>query len=335
MKNKILVQVDTFINGKESIDLTLECLKRAKLLGFPILVTAHSEIPEEICRQADFVEIDLCNPLLEKNGAISSLNTYSEGYEIRIRLRDLDPHAPACLRSIINGATFSKKNGFDFFLRIEYDSLIKHDFAESIKFLLDSASKTNGLIFTNFEEWIDGKFIFCNSELYLKCFGVDIDSGIDYLQFVSDQGVEEKNWRHLQAVQYHILRKNYVLQNMFLIPSAYLESFLDKDFIQNREQEVGIFRPAKVINGGGEKFATIAHGFSRYIPFNFRIYTNGELQSIEEQFFVGGSTTYKIYPIFPETLHKISYTNPVTLEKEEWEFYNSDELLEVATITFR
>ena len=335
MNEKILIQVDTFIQGQDTIDLTIECLKRARLLGFPILLTAHSEIPEHIQNLADFVEIDLCNPILGNTGGISYLNSFSSSIEISIRLDEPDPHAPACLTSIINGARFSCENGFDFFLRIEYDSIIKLDFIERVKALLKIASGTDGAVFSNFGEWVDGKFIFCRSESYLKCFDTSIKSGEDYLKFINEQGVPGKDWRHLQAVQHHILYKNCVLQNMVILPTGFLENIIDKSFNKIRDKEIGIFRPAKVINGGGEKFATIAHGFSRSATFDFEIYLNGILENVEEQNFAEGQATYKIFPILPETLYKVVYTNPVTKQIEQWEFSSSDELYEIARITFK
>jgi hypothetical protein len=335
MNEKILIQVDTFIQGQDTIDLTIECLKRVKLLGFPILLTAHSEIPENIKGLADFVEIDLCNPILGNTGGISYLNSFSSTTEINIRLNEADPHAPACLTSIINGARFAFEKGFDFFLRIEYDSIIKLDFIERIKALLKVATGTDGAVFSNFGEWVDGKFIFCRSESYLKCFDTSIKTGEDYLKFVKEQGVQEKNWRHLQAVQHHILYKNCVLQNMVILPTSFIENIIDKNFNKIRDKELGIFRPAKVINGGGEKFATVAHGFSRSATFNFEIYLNGKLEKVEEQNFTEGRATYKIFPILPETLYKVVYTNPVTKEIEQWEFSSSDELHEIARITLK
>jgi hypothetical protein len=335
MDEKILIQVDTFIQGQDTIDLTIECLKRARLLGFPILLTAHSEIPDHIQNLADFVEIDLCNPILGNTGGISYLNSFSSAIEISIRLDEPDPHAPACLTSIINGARFACENGFNFFLRIEYDSIIKLDFIERVKALLKIASGIDGAVFSNFGEWVDGKFIFCRSESYLKCFDTSIKSGEDYLRFINEQGVPEKDWRHLQAVQHHILYKNCVLQNMVILPTGFLENIIDKSFNKIRDKEIGIFRPAKVINGGGEKFATIAHGFSRSATFDFEIYLNGILENVEEQNFAEGQATYKIFPILPETLYKVVYTNPVTKQIEQWEFSSSDELYEIARITFK
>ena len=47
MNRKILTQIDTFIQGKDTVEQTMECTKRAKMLGFPIRLTAHSDIPEE------------------------------------------------------------------------------------------------------------------------------------------------------------------------------------------------------------------------------------------------------------------------------------------------
>lgn len=335
MGENILIQVDTFIHDKVTADLTIECIRKARLLELPILLTSHLEIPEEIQKLADFVEIDLANPRLENDGSVSTLNTFSEKFEIRLILNNPDPHAPACLTSIINGARFAERNGFDFFLRIEYDAILKTTSIEKLKHLIKAACSTNGLFFSNFGEWVDGKFILCNAKLYLKSFNVEIKTGKDYLDFISNYNIDSKNFRHLQIVQYNILRKNRVLQNMIIAPSSLLESILDRDSLKKREKEVGLFRPVKVVNGGGEKFATVAHGFARTLPFTFEIYMNGSLVKKEEQYFIGGSVTHKIYHISPETLYKVVYINPVTFKREEWEFSSSDQLYSVGNLTFK
>ena len=71
--NKVLIQIDTFIQSKESEEITIECINRVKNLGFPILLTSHLAIPEYISLMCDYCEVDLNNTLLEPDGSISYL----------------------------------------------------------------------------------------------------------------------------------------------------------------------------------------------------------------------------------------------------------------------
>ena len=332
---KILTQIDTFIKDQDTIDLTRECIKRAKILGFPILLTSHSDIPEELKEMVDFVEIDYCNPMLEDTNSYSILYTVNEIFEIKIKLYNPDPHAPACLTSIINGSRFCNKKGFDFFLRIEFDTIFKNEIIDDIKKLIESSANTNGLIFSNNSKWIDGKLIFLKSKIYSECFDVNIRDSQSYLDFMKTQEVPYSYWRHLQNAQYHILEKNGVLSNVIIAPTSFLEKSLDKELNKFREKEIGIFRPGAVINKSGESFAAIAHGFSRSTLFEFEIYQNGSLSEIVEQFFVEGKTTFKVFPINPGTLYKIVYKNPITKDIEQWEFTSSAELEKFASITYK
>ena len=332
---KILTQIDTFIKGQDTIDITKECINRAKILGFPILLTSHSNIPDVLKEMVDYVEIDLCNPLLEDTNGVSFLRHASGDFETMIKLHNPDPHAPACLTSIINGSRFCKKKEFDYFLRIEFDAILKYEFIEDIRGLVVSSANTNGLIFSNFGEWVDGKFMFFNADVYSKCFNVSITDSSEYLKFVEKRGVPNKDWRHLQVAQYHILKNNFILQNMIIAPCNFLEKCLDKEFIKIREKEVGIFRPAMVIGSEGKKFATIAHGFARSIPFEFQIFHNGVLVQKVEQFFSEGIVTFKIFEVVPGTMHKIVYTNPITKESEQWHFTSSKDLEEFAYIDLK
>ena len=332
---KILTQIDTFIKDQDTIDLTRECIKRAKILGFPILLTAHSDIPEELKSMVDYVEIDYCNPMLEDSNSYSILYTSNDNHEIKIVLYNPDTHAPACLNSIINGSRFCSDEGFDFFLRIEFDAILKFDFIQDIKKLVEISSNTNGLIFSNSGKWIDGKLMFFKSKIYSECFGPVFKSGHEYLNFMEKNGVPNKDWRHLQTAQYHILQDRRVLSNIIVAPTSFLENSLDRELNKLRGKEIGIFRPGAVIGKNGESFAAIAHGFSRSELFEFDIYQNGILSQTVEQFFVDGKTTFKIFPMDPETLYKIVYRNPITKDTEQWEFTSSAELEKFASITYK
>jgi len=331
----LIIQIDTYIKDQDSIDLTEECIKRSRLFGYPILLTAHTEIPEFLKNQVDYTFVDLNNPTLEDNGSISSLNTYHANNEINIILRNSDPHAPACLTSLINGAKFALDRGYEYFLRIEYDVIIKYEKIETILSLLNAGVDTSGLIFTNSEEWVDGKIILCNSKQYLDSFNVQIDIAQHYLDFVSSKGIHHKDWRHLQVVQYQILRNNGIIQNMIKAPTGLLEEIIDKKYKKINPREIGIFRPGVVRNYETESFASIARGFAGNFTFNFEIYGNGHLISIEEQNFIEDDVTYKIFPVNPETSYEIVYTNPLNGEVEKWKFTSPDELEGIAKITFK
>jgi hypothetical protein len=330
--NKVLIQIDTFIQSKESEEITIECINRLKNIGLPILLTSHLEIPEYISSMCDYCEVDLNNPLLEPDGSISFLTFDTNSFSTSITLTNPDPHAPACLTSLINGARFSRNNGFDFFIRFEYDSIIKLDYIDRLKKLIETGAMCKGLIF-GASNWIDGKIIMCNSNDYIICFDKQINKSEDYMRFVSDEGVPSHDQRHLQSVQYQILKNNNILDLMVQIPTYIVGEFLDNDAIESKTKDVGIFRPAFVENNP-DKFAIICHGWERNITFDYKIITNDITETISQNFITNG-ITYKIFDIKPETLYKIIYVNPIIGNVEKWEFLSSNELKNIAKLELK
>ncbi len=330
--SKILVQIDTFIRGKYSEEITIECINRIKELGFPILLTSHLEIPYEISSMCDYCEVDLNNPLLEPDGSISFLTFVNNSFSTSIVLNNPDPHAPACLTSLINGARFSHNNDFDFFVRFEYDSVLKKEYISRLKTIIESGSMCKGMVFSG-KNWIDGKIIMCSVKDYLTSFDKEINNCDDYMRFVSDEGIPNHDRRHLQSVQYQILEKNQILNHMIQIPTQAADSFLDTDFTKSRLKEVGIFRPSFIENDSS-KFAIICHGWESDIEFEFQIFKNYIPESFSH-YFISNGVTYKVFDIIPETLYKIVYINPITGNTEKWEFSSSDELKNIAKLELR
>jgi hypothetical protein len=331
---KILLQIDTFINGDFSIKSTEECIKRSRSLGYPILLTAHTEIPDSLRQMVDYVQIDLNNILLPDNGSRSILSNCSASHDIKIILKNSDPHAPACLTSIINGARFALLNEFDHFIRIEYDTIFEEDSIPFIQSLIQVGSRTSGCIFTNFENWIDGKFIMFSPDAYLESFDKQINNPEDYISFLVSKEIPEKSWRHLQEVQYRILNKKEHLKNTVQIPVNVIESVLDRDFLGVSPKEVGIFRPARILESQ-DSFALIAHGFLGSNTFSYRTYKNGILTGTWGKNFFAHECSWHTLPFERETIYKIEYTNPIDGTIESWEFGSLDELDDIATIELK
>jgi hypothetical protein len=330
--SKILVQIDTFIRGKYSEEITIECINRIKELGFPILLTSHLEIPDEISSMCDYCEVDLNNPLLEPDGSMSFLTFGTNSFSTSIVLNNPDPHAPACLTSLINGARFSHNNGFDFFVRFEYDSVLKKEYISHLKTIIETGSMCKGMVFSG-KNWIDGKIIMCKSNDYINCFDKQINTGDDYMRFVTDEGIPNHDKRHLQCVQYQILEKNQILNYMIQLPTHTVGLFLDNDFTKSRSRNIGIFRPAFIENDSS-KFAIICHGWEIDIDIEFQIFKNDIPESFSH-YFISNGVTYKIFDIIPETLYKLIYINPITGNKEKWEFSSSSELKNIAKLELR
>jgi hypothetical protein len=330
--NKVLIQIDTFIQSKESEEITIECINRVKNLGFPILLTSHLQIPEYISLMCDYCEVDLNNPLLEPDGSISYLTFGSNLFSTSIVLNNPDPHAPACLTSLINGARFCHNNGFDFFVRFEYDSILKIEYINHLKSIIETASMCKGMVFSD-KNWIDGKIIMCKSNDYINCFDKQISTGDDYMRFVSDESIPNHDRRHLQSVQYQILEKNQILNHMIQLPTHTAELFLDNDFTKSRVRNIGIFRPAFIVNNS-DKFAIIYHGWGKDTEFEFQIFKNGVPESFTH-YSISNNVTYKIFNIIPETLYKVIYINPITGSMENWEFSSPNELKNIAKLELR
>lgn len=331
---KILVQIDTFIKGSASVQVTEECIKRAKSLGYPILLTSHTEIPDFLVDMVDYAEIDLNNILLPDNGARSVLRNYTPHAETKIILKNPDPHAPACLTSIINGAKISLRLGFDYFIRLEYDTIFREDFLPFVQSLIQIGSKTSGCVFTNFSDWVDGKFLMIRPELYLECFHREINKPEDYFSFLSFEGVPDESWRHLQNVQYKVLHSKGCLSDMIQIPARMIENILDRDFLGQNNTNPGLFRPARILNSE-DSFATITHGFENHIHFLYKIYENNSLVLESDQSFIPSGCTWKTFPFKKGTIYKIEYTNPVREITESWEFKDLEDLDQIAIIEFK
>jgi len=316
---KILIQIDTFADTQDKIEITKLCIESLKDFEYPILLTSHIDVPDEIKDLCDYSYIDNNNVLLPPTTNKSFLRFYSDFLSSEIILNNSDPHAPACLSSIINGARFAINNNFDFFIRFEYDVFIKEEYKNYVKDLIKSSSKMDGLVFYN-NNWLDGKIIMIKPELYLKKFDVDINSSDDYYNLLSKNGVLDDNRRHLQNTQYKILNDSGLLNNVNKIPTRDLE-----DLIDNRLsiKESGVFRPV-YIEGDESSFANICHG---WIDGDVKvdIYLDNVLIYNYIQKYIANSITYRIFQ-FENKNYKIISTDLKTNKVEIFEFSNIQEL---------
>lgn len=320
---KILIQIDTFTDTQDKIEITKLCIKSLKDFGYPILLTSHIEVPDEIKELCDYNYIDYNNVLLPPTINKSFLRFHSDFLSSEIILNNSDPHAPACLSSIINGARFAVNNNFDFFIRFEYDVFIKEEYKNYIKDLIKSSSKMDGLIFYN-NNWLDGKIIMIKPELYLKKFDFDINSYDDYYNLLSKNDVLDDNRRHLQTIQYKILNDSGY--NINKIPTRNLE-----DLIDNRlsVKESGIFRPV-YIEGDKYSFATICHGWLDG-EVKVDIHLDDVLVHDYTQNYVANSITYRIFQ-FENKKYKIVSKDLKTNKVEIFEFSSIEELKKLGKI---
>ncbi|NDH81555.1 MAG: hypothetical protein EBY68_06325, partial [Actinobacteria bacterium] len=127
MMKKILVQIDTFPNTKDKIELTKLSITSLKQLGYPILLTSHIDIPKELIDIVDFHYSDGNNILLPPSGDVNFFEYYTEGFKMMYRLEDIDPHAPAVIKGWFNGMEIASKNGFEWLLKVEYDFIPSTD----------------------------------------------------------------------------------------------------------------------------------------------------------------------------------------------------------------
>lgn len=323
-----LIQIDTFIRDEVSLEITTECIKRVKNLGFSILLTSHLPIPESLKGMVDYHLEDLNNILLPSDGSISFLNFSNQDLTTQISIENSDAHAPACLTSIINGARFAKNHNFKFFVRMEYDAIIKSETIHFFNKLINDSSQKNGFIFGG-NEWLDGKIMMLNAEEYLNTFDKNIQTSDDYFNLLKSYDVPKHMFRHLQNVQYNILEKQGLISDITILPVDLVGNITDSKLIDGRRNP-GLFRPVYL---NDNQFATICHGWNTGEVL-VTIYS-GEKQIAEYvQNFYNGVLTYHIFEFITGINYKVVAKNTYTLQEDTFEFSTSEQLLKMGNMKF-
>ena len=203
---KVLIQIDTYPDTRDKIEITKLCIKSLKPLGYPILISSHIEIPEELKEMCEYSYSDGLNILLEPKGDVNYFNYYNQDFHMSFKIEDIDSHSPSVITSWINGSKFSKENGFDYFLKVEYDFVLDPDYETKLKDSINNSLGKMGFVLLS-DDYIVPKCIFIKSGEVEKIFSNGIRNPEDYFKMCRSMEVPPGTMRMAGTVKYYALKK--------------------------------------------------------------------------------------------------------------------------------
>ena len=139
MMNKDIVIITAHCDDQEKIDTLIECIDELKSQGYPIIVSSHIKVPDEIYDMVDYVIYDKENPLIysyefsEYGSATTWFWAYYDNFYQNYTF-DFN-HAYAVLKLIKNGVALSQVNGY------QISHVVCYDYILNDKDLLSSHTK--------------------------------------------------------------------------------------------------------------------------------------------------------------------------------------------------
>ena len=210
MMKKILVQIDSHANTSDKIELTKLCIESLRPLGFPILVTSHIEISDEIKKLADYTYSDGINVLLPDTDDIYYYYYSTDSFVMSFLIKNIEPHSPAAVSALQNGAKFAIENGFDYFLKVEYDLILENFEINRLLEHIHSGQKKLGFFYgPNNKDHLAPKCIFLKSHLVSDLLREKITNSDIYYQYCNYFNVPSNENRITGNFQYHLFR-NYI-----------------------------------------------------------------------------------------------------------------------------
>lgn len=177
--SKILIQIDTYPNTPDKIIITKNCISSLRSLGFPILLTSHIEIPDELTSLVDYHYSDGNNILLPDDGSVNFFNFYGESIIMNFVVKNLESHSPSVITGWYNGIIFCMKNNFDYLLKLEYDFVPSKWGQEKLKNEIVYITCKDSLVFTSGNH-ISTKLIFGNVDFLFNNIYFTIKDWEDY-----------------------------------------------------------------------------------------------------------------------------------------------------------
>jgi len=127
--NKDIVIITAHCDDQEKIDTLIECIDELKSQGYPIIVSSHIKVPDEIYDMVDYVIYDKENPLIynhEFSEYGQSSTWFWALYDNFYQEYTFDfNHAYAVLKLIKNGVSIASINGYKISHVVCYDYIIK------------------------------------------------------------------------------------------------------------------------------------------------------------------------------------------------------------------
>lgn len=126
--NKDIVIITSHCDNQEKVDILIECINELKSQDYPIIVSSHIQIPDNIYDMVDYVIYDKENPLIysyefEEYG--SSTTWFWSLYDNFYQKYTLDfNHAYAVLKLIKNGVSLAQVNGYEISHVVCYDYIL-------------------------------------------------------------------------------------------------------------------------------------------------------------------------------------------------------------------
>jgi hypothetical protein len=239
---KILVQIDTFPNTKDKIEITKLCIISLRDLGYPIIITSHIDIPEELRSMCDFSFSDNNNIILPPTGDINYFDYSNSGFSMHFKIEDMESHSPSCITSWTNGADLAIEKGFEFLLHVEYDFVLDKEEIEKLKKCMEISISPGGFIILG-GEYASTRCIFMSPEKIKKSVPVKISTPDDYFNFCHSIGVPSEIRRMAGVSTYYSLKKSGILDNLVILPSDG-EKFFQTSIPENLETSFpGFFAP--------------------------------------------------------------------------------------------
>lgn len=205
--SRILIQIDSYPNTKDKITITKNAISAFKSLGYPILLTSHIEIPDELICLVDYHYSDGNNILLPDDGAVNFFNFYGENITMNFLVKNLESHSPSVITGWYNGIIFCMKNNFDYLLKLEYDFVPSTRGQEKLKNEIISNISKDGLVFTSGNH-VSQKLIFGNVDFLFDKIYFRIKDWEDYYYQAKKINVPD-DIRRIAPVFTHYLLKPY------------------------------------------------------------------------------------------------------------------------------
>lgn len=257
---KTLIQIDSHANTKDKVELTKLCIKSLRPLGYPILVTSHIDIDDEVKELADYTYSDGVNVLLPDTDDIYYYNYSTDSFVMRFAIKNIEPHSPAAVSALQNGARFAVENGFDYFLKVEYDLILESFEINRLLEHITRGQKKLGFFYgPDNQNHVAPKCIFLKSHLINDLLNKKITNSDDYYYYCRYFGVPVTENRITGNFQYFLL-KNYIdfFDRYYWNGDDYFKYKIPKNLETNF---VGFFCP--LLSNSGDIFLSTC-GLSHY-----------------------------------------------------------------------
>jgi len=302
LNKKILIQIDTYPNSKDKIEITKLCIESLKPLGYPILLSSHIEIPEELSSLCDYSYSDGLNILLPSTGDVNYFNYYNSNIQMNFKIHDIDSHSPAVITSWINGSNFCKENGFDYFLKVEYDFIVDGDL-DKLRNSIKSSTRKNGFVLLN-ESYVVPKCLFMKADIVTDLIPFEIKTPEDYYKFCNFFDVPVEIRRMAGISKYYALKKH--LDTMNIYPSEN-ENYFNCSVPQNLQRSFpGFFAP---LIGSDEHIYLCSYGMTSEKICTYSLSLGDIEVSSGDVNFLNGYFSYRRIDLSLPGEYKLSWIN--------------------------